>query len=216
MTYSRNMATEGRRIVVLRSISDYIPLSLEDAITLDAARMSWVKIMGVRHRKNNTCDIRLAITHDRYVALSAGLSKACDIASAIKDTIHDEAEDVIELHWLRGEVECVPVCADDTVFGPHTLVVEWTIAEAFHVMTVIEHSIADVGCIELTRLGRMGQKTMTLAVTLPMAIFDATITKISEGTIRRSVSACLFEAIDQAGQREPPVPHSNDDAEIPF
>ena len=104
VTYSRNMATEGRRIVVLRSISDYIPLSLEDAITLDAARMSWVKIMGVRHRKNNTCDIRLAITHDRYVALSAGLSKACDIASAIKDTIHDEAEDVIELHWLRGEV----------------------------------------------------------------------------------------------------------------
>jgi len=62
----------------------------------------------------------------------------------------------------------------------------------------------------------MGQKTVTLAATLPMAIFDATITKISEGTIRRSVSACLFEAIDQAGQREPPVPHSNDDAEIPF
>jgi len=60
-------------------------------------------------------------------------------------------------------------------------VVEWTIAEAFHVMNVIERSIADVGCIELTRLGRMGQKSVTLAVTLPVAIFDATIAKINEG-----------------------------------
>lgn len=211
------MATEGRRIVVLRGISDYILLSLEDAITLDPERMSWVKIMSVRRRKNSTCDIRLAITQDRYAALSASLTKACDIASAIKDTIREEAEDVVELYWLRGEVEGIPVCSDVTVFGPHTLVVEWTIAEALHVITVIEHSITDVGCIELSRLGRMGQKTVTLAVTLPMAIFDATIAKISEGATRRSVSACLFEAINQAGDCEPPVPRSIDDADmIPF
>lgn len=201
---------------MLRGISDYALLSYGDAKTLDPQRMSWVKVESVRHRRNNRCDIELAVTLERYAELSAGLATSREIAASIGSAFREESERVFEDDYLRGEVECIPVCSGDTVFGPHTVVVEWTHIEAHHVKIGIQHSIANVGCIELTRLGRMGAKTVTIAVTVPVAIFDATIRKVGQGPKRRAVSECLFEAIEEELEQEPTPPRPMGEAEIPF
>jgi hypothetical protein len=217
MTHARRLSDEGRQFVMLRGIGEDVVLSLEDAIALDPQAMNWVKVVSVHPRKRETCDITLSVSQARYIALTAGLSKSRDIQWAIEVALRDGSDAVIEHAYLSGEVECIPACSKASVFGPYTIVVEWLIHEAFHVMVVVQRSILEVGCIELTRIGRMGQKTVTLAVTLPLSIFDATVTKIHEGLTRRSVSDCLYEAIDEASGREPSARRPEIDAdEIPF
>lgn len=158
MTHARRLADEGRRIVMLRGINEDALLSLEEAIALDPPAMSWVKVVSVHPRKRDTCDITLSVSQDRYSALTAGLSKSRDIQWAIEVALREESEAVIELEYLSGEIEGIPHCSDESVFGPYTIVVEWLIHEAFHVMVVVQRSIAEVGCIELTRIGRMDRR----------------------------------------------------------
>lgn len=202
--------------VVLKGV-DGIDMGVwESAWRIDPEAMSWAHAVSEIARKNGTLELTVMVCPRRFMDLTAGLTGKREIADAIHAALAEVSREICEDDYISGEVAALPACADGSVFGAHTLVVEWTMPEAYHVMCSIAHSIRNVGCIELTRLGRMGKKTVVLAVSLPTTLFNAAVTKCGEGKNSESLSRSVFDAIGEAYAAEPRPPSEFNEDEIPF
>ena len=210
---------EARKRVVLRGVEDWQLLDLRAATRIAPESLAWVQLVAQRERCNHKVDVTVSVSQPHYEALTAGLTRKRDIARVIENALFEEALSIIEHDHLRDEIGDIPRATDQSVFGPLTLVVEWTTEEAYAVKCATERSALDVGCIEMTRLGAMGAKSVVLAVSLPLALFNAAMTRYQDKTTGGNISDCVLAAILEASDAEPrlkPQRSEFTDDEIPF
>lgn len=216
MAHSKKEAAQGRRIVVLRDVDAFLPTIWADAGAIQKASTAWAEIIETTGKSPGLCDVTAAITHEVYAALAEDLENERAIGTAIAEAMRSAAGAIIEDDHIRSEVEEFLCESDVAGLGPHTIVVEWTMMEAFNIVSDIRFSICEVGCIELVKIQATSPDTIMLAVSLPVAIFNAATAKHLEPGPHKSMADCVFDAIVDAKKLEPRGLSMFDEYEIPF
>lgn len=219
MTSKQKRSREPRRTVVVRSV-DSIDLALwRDAWRLDPDRLAWVEETAHKKWKNGNYTVTLSLSTEKYAALTAGGSAGPNVADVLAETLTTEAWRIIEDDFMRGEVDDIPALTPKSVFLAPTLVVEWPISEAYGIMTAVGSSHGLLGAIELTRMSAASAATVTLAVSMPLEVFDDAVAKFADDSYATPLSECVRAAIadlaDAEEKARPHVPSSLDD-DIPF
>ena len=216
MADQQNGGEAARRIIVLRGVDSTEVAWWADARTIDAQAFEWAEVQGVVRQRSGDCDVTLAISAAVFEELTDGIKSKRDIEDALRSAPYETATEIIEEDHLNCEAEGIPPCSAGTVFGPLTVVAEWTILQAHDVNFWISDSTGDTACVELVRLGRMGEASVTVAVTLPVSIFDAAITIYRRGRGKRMLNDCVLDAMaaSYAEQMKPDEDFGDD--HIPF
>jgi len=217
MPHGNRDTNSGRHIVVLPDAYTDTAGLWEQAREIDPDRTDWAELVSIEPLDHETGRVTLAVLQERYLELSEGKTDDNHIALVIGAQFEREAWEIITHDHQHGVVTHTLRNPDLSYFGGHTIVVTWPVIDAFSVISTIENGQGDVACIELTRLGPMGRRSVTVAVSLPKSIFDGIITKCTQDG-GRPVAECVYEAIAEAahGPREAGSPSSVDQDEIPF
>jgi hypothetical protein len=205
-----------RKLVKLRGLEDVDILSWQSADRLDPERTDWAEVVSVVGHANGTCTVTVAVDATRFAELTDGCCGKRAIAEVIASAFLEDAWRILKNDALKEDVATIPVVSEASVFGPLTVVVEWDFGQASSVAKWIATSCHEVGCIELERIGRIGDVGVSLVVALPVAIFDAAMVQMRHGPEPKSLATCVFEAINEAFIREPTTPREWDDDTIPF
>lgn len=215
MPHANRDTSTGRQIVVLPDAYTDIAGLWDRAREIDPDRTDWAELVSIEPVDHEIGRVTLAVSPERYLELSEGKTDDDHIALVIGAQFEHEAWEIITHGHQHGVVEHTLRNPDLSYFGAHTMVVTWPVIEAFSVITTIENGQGDVACIELTRLGPMGRRSVTVSVSLPKSIFDAVVTKCALDA-NRPVGECVYEAIAEAatGVRGAGAPADHD--EIPF
>lgn len=187
----------------------------EIATETDRAASFWARIVTVEQKRRNSYEVTVAIHQARYEALAQGLRKRRDIEKAIEDAMYSDASRIEWRERIVDELEGIPV-SEDAVFGPLTLIVEWPLEQALSVMFAVESASDERACIELARLGQVRAKSIVVAISLPLSIFDATVAAMGSETPRRPIDACLYEVICERRDSRASEAKGISDSDIPF
>lgn len=147
-------------------------------------------------------DRRMSTCRDETRVVVETKTTAPDIVDRIAAQFPVDARNAPEHAYEQLMVEHYLRSSDSSCSGPHILVVKWSLADTCHVISTVRDGTGDVAGIKLIRLGSIGSRSATLAVSLPKAIFDAAImTYVEDPT--RSVAACVLGAIEKSDRDEP-------------
>lgn len=215
MAHSKKETAQERRVVVLRNVDAGLPTTWADAVAIEPESTTWAKTIETCMKSPGLCDWTISIADEVYAFLRGEASDG-DIAAEIADAMRMTAADIIEDDYIRGEVDEFLSDGDVSCLGPYTVVVEWTMVQAFHIAGDIRSSVCEVGCIELAKVGATSPDTIKVAVSLPVAIFNAVMAKHLEPGPHRPMADCVFDAIVDAKKLEPTPPSMFAEYEIPF
>lgn len=216
MTDHENRSGAGQRTIVLRGVDETEVTWWADARKIDARAFDRVEFLDVVRHRSGRCDVTLAIPETVVEGLADGIESTRGIEAGLRSALYDLATEVIENEHLRSEAESIPECSANSEFGPLTVVAEWTMLQALEIQHWIRESIGDVARIELARLGSVSEDAVTVAVSLPVLIFDAATTAYRSGRGEQSLSDCVHNAIEAAGMAESKLAAESSDDHIPF
>lgn len=216
MTDQHNRSGAGRRTVVLRGIDESEFNWWADARKIDAQAFDRLELLDVVRRKSGRCDVTLTIPETVVEGLADGIETTRGIEAGVRSTLYDLAAEVFENEHLRSEAESIPECSANCEFGPLTMVVDWTLLQAIDVQHWIRESIGDVARVELMRLGLVGVECVSVAVTLPVSIFDVAIAGHRHDEEKRALSESVYDAIAASYAVEPKTVEEFGDDHIPF
>lgn len=217
MPHINRGADQGQHIIVLPDAYTDTAERWERAKEIDPDRTDWAEVVSIEPTDHELSRVTLAVSPERYRTFAEGRTEDDHIVAAIGAEFEHETWEIIQQGHQHGVVEHALRDPDLSYFGAQTIVVTWPVIDAFSIITIIGNGEGDVACIELTRLGPMGRRSVTVAVSLPKSMFDGVISKCVQDA-NRPVAECVYEAIAEAayGVRDhgPPSPVSHD--EIPF
>lgn len=200
---------------MLHSVHGNFLACWQEATKLDQAATFWARITNVRQQTANFYSVSVAVHQARYDALTKGLRRRRQIELAIQYAMEDVHREIRHNYICARALEGIPVCKD-AVFGPLSVIVEWPYSKARDVKDAIDEARDELACIEMTRLGEMRAKSIVLALSLPISIFDATVASMGSGTTRRPLNACLYEVICERRDSSASDDDGITDLDVPF
>lgn len=203
-------------VVMLRHVDDIDVALWEDAWRIDPEAFSWVRMESQSVPKNGLVDVTVRVSPHRFADATEGLRGRRNIADAVRWAIDEIAREVNEDDYIRGEVQSLPLCADQSVMRTHGLVLEWSLSDTYGVMGAIAMSRREVSGVVLLRRGSVGKKTVPLVVFLPPALFDTAWRKRLQRESATTVAQCALNAIYESYEAEPRPSIRFDPDEIPF
>lgn len=204
------IGTSGWPTVVLTEVDGLTVALWSDARAIEPEAFACFDLVSETERSPDRWEVVVRV--DPLAKWMAGVAGKREMAETVHGILDEIAQAVIEEDHLSEEIEALPVLGSDAVFSPHTLVVEWTIADAYLVMEAVRQSVRDAGCVELMRVGGVRSKTVLVAASLPKSLFDAAIMKYRAGSLLADgVRDAIFDAYGAE-----PRPRGDVSGDIPF
>lgn len=216
MTQSKWVTVRSQRVVALQNVDEMLPRLWAHAVAIVGDGSEWAEITESRSTGPGLCDVTVSIKAAKYAELSKGLTSECDIAAMIAEVMWTVATSIAEDHHIRSEVDAHLKQSGAASLGPYTVVVDWTMMEAFNIVSDIQSSKGEVACVRLVKIARPSPDSVKVAVSLPIAMFNAATWKQLQPGSQKSMADCVFDAIVDAKKLEPPEPSMFDEHEIPF
>lgn len=216
MAQNQWVTVPTRRVIVLQNVDEMLPRLWAYAVEIVGDGSEWAEITETRSTGPGLCDVTVSIKARKYAELSKGLTSEGDIAAMIAEVMRSVATSIAEDHYIRSEVDAYLKQSGASSLGPYTVVVDWTMMEAFNIVSDIQSSKGEVGCVRLAKIAAPSPNSVKVAVSLPIAIFNAATWKQLQPGSQKSMADCVFDAIVDAKKLEPPEPSMFDEHEIPF
>lgn len=188
----------GRYLVDLRGVDVFMLLDWRQAEKDDPEGTAWARIIVTRERPPFACDLSVSIDAGRYDALCAGLATTREKDVAVRSAIYEQGSTHMEERHMREEVECGLGHADPTVLGPHTLVVEWSLAQAYDVVGAVSLVGEGESDIALGKVGPQVSQSVVVAVSMPTATFDAVMARSLGGGPDRTLADIVYDEVMRA------------------